>query len=105
MTKGGEPVYNNSSTSVEQTVVVADTCVKVPDEPPLEKVCIIRYAVITAIGVVVNRAKVESSATIAVFGCGGVSLNVIQGGVLASAGQNIAVDNVPYNLELARDMV
>ena len=37
----------------------------------------------------------------AVFGCGGVGLNAIQGGVLASAGKIIAVDKVPYKLELA----
>ena len=40
----------------------------------------------------------------AVFGCGGVGLNVIQGGVLASAGKIIAVDNVFYKLELAEQM-
>ena len=40
----------------------------------------------------------------AVFGCGGVGLNVIQGGVLASAGKIIAVDTVPYKLELAEQM-
>ncbi len=43
-------------------------------------------------------------ATMAVFECGGVGLNVIQGGVLASAGSIIAVDKVPYKLVLAKQM-
>ena len=82
-------------------MVSADACVKVPDHTDLRKACLISCAVITGIGAVVNRAKVEAGATMAVFGCGGVGLNVIQGGVLASAGKIIAVDKVPYKLELA----
>ena len=95
MTLNGEPVYHGRPTFVEQTVVLADACVKVPDDTPLEKACLISCGVITGIGAVVNRAKVEAGATMVVFGCGGVGLNVIQGGVLASAGKIIAVDKVP----------
>lgn len=100
----GEPVYHVRPTFVEQTIALADACVKVPDDTPLEKACLISCAVITGIGAVVNRAQVETGASMAVFGCGGVGLNVIQGGVLASAGQIIAVDKVPYKLELAEQM-
>ena len=104
MTLDGEPVYHIRPTFVEQTLVLADACVKVPDDTPLEKACLISCGVITGIGAVVNRAKVETGAAMAVFGCGGVGLNVIQGGVLASAGKIIAVDTVPYKLELAEQM-
>lgn len=104
MTRHGKPVYHVRPTFVEQSIVLADACVKVPDDTPLKKACLISCGVITGIGAVVNRAKVETGATIAVFGCGGVGLNVIQGGVLASAGKIIAVDTVPYKLELAEQM-
>ena len=104
MTKQGEPVYHLRPTFAEQTIVHADACVKVPEDTPLKKACLISCAVITGIGAVVNRAKVEAGATMAVFGCGGVGLNVIQGGVLSSAGKIIAVDKVPYKLELAEQM-
>ncbi len=104
MTQDGEPVYHVRPTFVEQTIVLADACVKVPDDTPLEQACLISCAVITGIGAVVNRAKVETGASMAVFGCGGVGLNVIQGGALASAGRIIAVDTVPYKLELAEQM-
>ena len=101
MQKNGQPFYHVRPTFVEQSIALADACVKVPHETPLEKACLISCAVITGIGAVVNRAKVETGSTMAVFGCGGVGLNAIQGGVLASAGKIIAVDKVPYKLELA----
>lgn len=101
MSKDGKAYFHRRPTYTEQSVVSADACVKVPEDTPLEKACLISCAVITGIGAVVNRAQVESGATMAVFGCGGVGLNAIQGGVLASAGKIIAVDKVPYKLELA----
>ena len=104
MRKAGEPVYHARPTFAEQSIVLADACVKVPDDTQLEKACLISCGVITGIGAVVNRARVEQGATMAVFGCGGVGLNVIQGGVLASAGKIIAVDTVAYKLELAERM-
>ena len=101
MSKNGIPYHHGRPTYTEQSIITADACVKVPDDTPLEKACLISCAVITGIGAVVNRAQVKAGASIAVFGCGGVGLNVIQGGVLASAGKIIAVDTVPYKLELA----
>ena len=104
MSLAGEPLYHGRPTFVEQTLVQADACVKVPDDTALESACLVSCGIITGIGAVVNRAKVETGASMAVFGCGGVGLNVIQGGVLASAGKIIAVDTVPYKLELAEQM-
>ena len=101
ISKNGTIYYHGRPTYTEQSVVLADACVKVPDDTDLRIACLISCGVITGIGAVVNRAKVEAGATMAVFGCGGVGLNVIQGGVLASAGKIIAVDKVPYKLELA----
>ncbi|MDE3000953.1 MAG: Zn-dependent alcohol dehydrogenase [Gemmatimonadota bacterium] len=101
ISRNGTVYFHNRPTYTEQTIVSADACVKVPDDTDLRKACLISCAVITGIGAVVNRAHVEAGATMAVFGCGGVGLNVIQGGVLASAGRIIAVDTVPYKLELA----
>ena len=101
ISKNGTVYHHGRPTYTEQSVVLADACVKVPDDTDLRIACLISCGVITGIGAVVNRAKVEVGATMAVFGCGGVGLNVIQGGVLASAGKIIAVDKVPYKLELA----
>ena len=102
--KDGVPYYHGLATYSEQTVVPADTVVKVGDDVPLEKACLIGCAVITGVGAVVNRAKVEAGTTMAVFGCGGVGLNVVQGGVLASAAKIIAVDRVAFKLAKAEEL-
>ena len=104
MTLDGQPTYHMRPTFAEQTIAFADACVKVPDDTNLVVGCLISCGVITGVGAVVNRAKVEAGASMAVFGCGGVGLNVVQGGALASAGKIIAVDTVPYKLELAEQM-
>ena len=101
ISRHGAVYFHNRPTYTEQSIVSADACVRVPDDTDIRKACLISCAVITGIGAVVNRARVEAGAGMAVFGCGGVGLNVIQGGVLASAGKIIAVDRVPYKLELA----
>jgi S-(hydroxymethyl)glutathione dehydrogenase/alcohol dehydrogenase len=56
----------------------------------------------TGVGVVLNRARVEAGATMAVFGVGGIGLNVVQGGLFAGASKIIAVDVNPEKLDLAR---
>ena len=57
----------------------------------------------TGVGAVINRAKVETGATVAVFGCGGVGLNVVQGAVLAGASKIIAVDKLDFKLDKAEE--
>lgn len=102
--KEGLPYYHELALYSERTVIPADTVVKVRDDAPLEKVCLIGCAVITGVGAVINRAKVEEGATMVVFGCGGVGLNVVQGGLLASASKIIAVDKVDFRLEKAGEL-
>ena len=58
----------------------------------MEKVCLLGCGITTGIGAVLNTAKVEAGATVAVFGLGGVGLGAIQGAVLAKAERIIAVD-------------
>ena len=59
-------------------------------------------AVLTGVGAVLNTARVAPGSSVAVFGVGGVGLNVLQGAVLAGAGPIIAVDLSPAKLEFAR---
>ena len=55
-------------------------------------------------GAVINTAKVEPGATVAVFGLGGIGLSVIQGAVMAKAGRIIAVDINPAKFDFARSL-
>ncbi|MCI0438332.1 MAG: Zn-dependent alcohol dehydrogenase, partial [Chloroflexi bacterium] len=102
--KDGMPYYHGLATFAEETVVLADQVVKVPDSVPIEKACLIGCGVMTGVGAVINRAKVETGATVAVFGCGGVGLNVVQGAALAAASKIIAVDKLDFKLEKAGEM-
>jgi S-(hydroxymethyl)glutathione dehydrogenase/alcohol dehydrogenase len=80
------------------------TCIKIREDAPLERVCLIGCGVATGYGSVFGRAKVQPGSTALVIGCGGVGLNVIQFLGLAGATMIIAADRVVSKLELARTM-
>src|SRR5919199_3170863 len=86
----------------EQVVVAAEQVVPVRKDVPMDILALIGCAVTTGVGAVVNAAKVEPGSSVAVIGCGGVGLNVIQGAALVSAGRIIAVDLLDNKLEYAR---
>jgi S-(hydroxymethyl)glutathione dehydrogenase/alcohol dehydrogenase len=100
----GEPASNFAATSVfvEKTMVSEAQVVKIPDEVPFTSACLIGCGVLTGVGSVLNRAKVAPGDTAAVFGVGGVGLNVIQGLRLSNASRIIAVDTVKDKEKLAR---
>ena len=84
--------YMGTSTFSEYSVLPEISIAKITTEAPLEKVCLLGCGITTGIGAVLNTAKVEAGATVAVFGLGGVGLGAIQGAVLAKAERIIAVD-------------
>src|SRR5205807_9151134 len=86
----------------EQVVIPAEQVVPVRKDVPMEILALIGCAVTTGVGAVVNAAKVEPGSTVAVIGCGGVGLNVIQGAALVNAGRIIAVDLLDNKLEYGR---
>jgi S-(hydroxymethyl)glutathione dehydrogenase / alcohol dehydrogenase len=86
----------------EKVVVPAEQVVPVSTDVSMDVLALIGCAVTTGVGAVVNAAKVEPGSTVAVIGCGGVGLNVIQGATLVSAGRIIAVDLLENKLEFAR---
>lgn len=86
----------------ERTVVRATAAIKIPDDVPLDRACLVGCGVMTGVGAAINTARIRPGQTVAVFGCGGVGLNVIQGAVLSGASKIIAVDLVESKLALAR---
>ncbi len=104
--KNGRPVfhYMGTSTFSEYTVLPEIAVAKINKEAPLEKVCLLGCGITTGIGAVLNTAKVEPGATVAVFGLGGVGLSAVQGAVMAKAGRIIAVDINEEKFQLARQM-
>ena len=84
--------YMGCSTFSNFTVLPEIAVAKVNPAAPFDKICYIGCGVTTGIGAVINTAKVEIGATAAVFGLGGIGLNVIQGLKLAGADMIIGVD-------------
>ncbi len=94
--------YMGTSTFSEYSVAAEVSLAKISSAAPLDKVCLLGCGVTTGIGAVLNTAKVEAGASIAVFGLGGIGLSVVQGAVLAKAGRIIAVDTNPDKFEMAK---
>ncbi len=101
----GESLYHYMGTSTfsEYTVVPEIALAKVSKTAPLNKVCLLGCGVTTGIGAVLNTAKVEAGATVAVFGLGGIGLSVLIGAVMAGAERIIAVDTNPSKFAIAKE--
>jgi S-(hydroxymethyl)glutathione dehydrogenase/alcohol dehydrogenase len=76
--------------------------VKIPKDFPFTKAALIGCGVITGVGAVMNAAQVRCGSTVAVFGVGGIGLNIVQGARMVGARQIIAVDVHEQKLEDAR---
>lgn len=101
----GESVlhYAGVSTFSELSTMPEGAVVKIDKEFPLEKAALIGCGVITGLGAVFNAAQLKPGSTVAVFGCGGIGLNVVQGARIAGASRIIAVDTSNSKLEYARE--
>lgn len=86
----------------ERTVVAAGGAVPIPKALPLWQAALLGCGVVTGMGAVRNVARVQPGESVAVFGCGGVGLQVIAAARLAGATTIVAVDRVPEKLALAR---
>ena len=102
----GSPIYHYMGTSTfsEYSVVAEVSLAKISKQAPLDKVCLLGCGVTTGIGAVLNTAKAEPGATIAVFGLGGIGLSVVQGAVLAKAGRIIVIDTNPDKFVMAKQL-
>ncbi len=101
---GGKPAFQfaNTSTFTELTLVREQSAIPFDPRVPFDRACLIGCGIMTGVGAVLNRARVEPGASMVVFGVGGIGLNCVQGGVLAGASRIVAVDVNPQKLELAK---
>jgi S-(hydroxymethyl)glutathione dehydrogenase / alcohol dehydrogenase len=100
----GKPVhhYMGCSTFANYTVLPEIAVASIRPDAPFDKVCYIGCGVTTGVGAVINTAKVEAGSTVAVFGLGGIGLNVVQGARMVGAGMIVGVDLNPAREALAR---
>ncbi len=100
----GEPIahYMGCSTFANYTVLPEIALAKVRKDAPFDKICYIGCGVTTGVGAVVWTAKVWAGANVAVFGLGGIGLNVIQAARMVGADKIIGVDLNPVREAQAR---
>ncbi|QJR81604.1 S-(hydroxymethyl)glutathione dehydrogenase/class III alcohol dehydrogenase [Alteromonas pelagimontana] len=104
--KNGETIYHYMGTSTfsEYTVLPEISLAKVNPKASLEEVCLLGCGVTTGIGAVLNTAKVEEGATVAIFGLGGIGLSAIIGAAMAKASRIIGIDINEDKFELAKQL-
>ncbi|HXP21070.1 MAG TPA: Zn-dependent alcohol dehydrogenase [Streptosporangiaceae bacterium] len=86
----------------EQMVIPQEGAVKIADDVPFEVAALVGCGVMTGVGAAINTAQVRPGSTVAVIGCGGVGISVIQGARLSGAAVIVAVDTNETKHELGR---
>jgi S-(hydroxymethyl)glutathione dehydrogenase/alcohol dehydrogenase len=100
----GEPlnIFSGCGSMAEYATVSAENLIKIDPKIRLDCAALVGCGVTTGVGAVFNTAKVEPGSSVAVFGCGGVGLSVIQGARIAGAEKIIAIDTLQPKLEMAK---
>jgi S-(hydroxymethyl)glutathione dehydrogenase/alcohol dehydrogenase len=86
----------------ERVVCPAMNVVPIPRDIPLRAAALIGCGVTTGVGAAIHTARVTPGSTVAVFGCGGVGLAVVQGARIAGAARIFAVDVSDAKLAMAK---
>lgn len=100
--EGGNPVQQGIGVGgyAQYSLMPERGVVKVREDAPLDRICLVGCGVTTGVGAALRTAKVEAGSDVAVIGLGGVGLNVVQGARLAGARRIIGVDTVASKAEL-----
>lgn len=100
----GKPlnIFSGCGAMAEYATVSAENLIRIDPKIPMEVAALVGCGVTTGVGAVFNTAKVAPGSSVAVFGCGGVGLSVIQGAVIAGAERIIAIDTLPAKLDMAK---
>jgi NDMA-dependent alcohol dehydrogenase len=90
-------------TFAHHTVVNEASCIKIEQDVPLDKACLLGCGVVTGWGSAVYAAEVQPGDTVAVVGVGGIGANAIQGAKLAGAKRIVAIDPIEFKREKAME--
>jgi len=99
----GRTVNGGWVTTFNRHAVVSENrATPIPKEVDFEVAALMGCAVTTGLGLINNDAQVKIGQSVAVLGCGGVGLNVIQGAAMVAADPIIAIDIHDHKLDMAR---
>jgi S-(hydroxymethyl)glutathione dehydrogenase/alcohol dehydrogenase len=86
----------------ERMLLHENSVVRIDSDLPLDRAALVGCGVLTGVGAALRSSGLEAGQTVAVFGCGGVGLSIVQGARIGGARQIIAVDVFDGKLEMAR---
>jgi S-(hydroxymethyl)glutathione dehydrogenase / alcohol dehydrogenase len=104
LSQGGAPVrqFIGIASYAERMLLHENSVVAIDPDLPLDRAALVGCGVLTGVGAALRTAALEAGQTVAVFGCGGVGLAIVQGARIGGAGQIIGVDRFDAKLEMAR---
>src|SRR4029077_11031070 len=100
----GIPSFAGIGSYAERMLLHENSVVKIDADLPLDRAALVGCGVLTGVGAALRSAGLEGGQTVAVFGCGGVGLSIVQGARIGGARQIIAVDIFDSKLEVARPL-
>jgi len=105
-TRDGEPVgqLGDLSSFAEKMLCPQRSLVKIRDEIPLDRACLIGCGVTTGLGAALKTVRIQAGSSVAIIGCGGVGLAALQGARIVGAGRIVAIDTQPWKFDLARSL-
>jgi len=92
------------SSYAERMLLHENSVVKIDPDLPLDRAALLGCGVLTGVGAALRTSGLEAGQTVAVFGCGGVGLAIVQGARIGGARQIIGIDVFESKLEMAKRM-
>src|SRR5499427_2345183 len=104
LSQRGEPFrqFIGIGSYAERMLLHENSVVKIDGDLPLDRAALVGCGVLTGVGAALRTSGLEAGQTVAVFGCGGVGLSIVQGARIGGARQIIAIDVFDGKLEIAR---
>ena len=94
--------FANIGSYAERMLLHENSIVKIDDDLPLDRAALVGCGVLTGVGAALRSSGLQGGQTVAVFGCGGVGLSIVQGARIGGARQIIALDMFDGKLEMAK---
>ena len=104
VSQNGQPcrLFAAIGSYAEHMLLHENSLVRIDPELPLDRAALVGCGVLTGVGAALRSSGLQAGQTVAVFGCGGVGLSIVQGARIGGARQIIAVDQFDSKLEMAR---
>jgi S-(hydroxymethyl)glutathione dehydrogenase/alcohol dehydrogenase len=104
LSQKGDPVrqFIGISSYAERMLLHENSIVKIEPDLPLDRAALVGCGVLTGVGAALRSSGLQAGQTVAVFGCGGVGLSIVQGARIGGARQIIGLDMFAGKLEMAK---